>query len=70
MNRVEPNGGPHVVVLLRELYGGLGRIELRTDDIHPHAFVFRALNHLFSVVLVRDKIDVRMRIKIFHNLKK
>ena len=66
MDGVEPDGRPNIPILARQLNGGFGGIELRTHAIHANALFGSALDHFFTVVVVRHEVRVRMRIEVFH----
>src|SRR3989344_5221901 len=63
---VKSDGCIHIVVLLGELNRALGRIKLRSDDIHSYPRLSRALYYRVSIFVVRDEIRMRMCVKISH----
>ena len=66
MHRMQSYRGVHTIVQLRQSDSGPGSIKLSTHHIHPHACIKRSLDNRIAVLIVRNEVGVRMRVKIFH----
>src|SRR3989344_643825 len=66
MYRVQSDCCKDIVVFFGKRDRRLGSIELRPDDVHSHPRIPCMQNGLLAVIVVSDKIHMRICVEVFH----